>query len=74
MRKRSRPIKIKIPDSNIVGMTIIRKSIPRVSNDKLHGIVGIIEQTPDGKHTEELKELLRNEFMKRGLEIPQELE
>jgi hypothetical protein len=66
MRKRSRLIGIKLPDSNTMGLKFIKHLIKVCTKEKLYGIQGMIEGYPDSQEKTEIKEMLKREFVKRG--------
>jgi len=57
----------KLPDSNIVGMKLIIKLIPSLSDKKLLGVKGLIETYPNSPERQEIIKKLREEFDKRGI-------
>jgi hypothetical protein len=67
IRKRSRLIGIKLPDSNEMGLKFIKHLIKGCSNKKLYGIQGIIEGYDDSPEKTEITEMLKKEFDKRKL-------
>jgi hypothetical protein len=67
MRKRSRLLGIKLPDSNEMGLKFIKHLIKGCSNKKLYGIHGLVEDYEDSPEKTEIIEMLKKEFDKRKL-------
>lgn len=67
IRKRSRLLGIKLPDSNEMGLKFIKHLIKGCSNNKLYGIHGTIEGYEDSPEKTEITEMLKKEFDKRKL-------
>jgi hypothetical protein len=67
MRKRSRLIGIKLPDSNEIGLKFIKHLIKGCTNKKLYGIHGLVEDYEDSPEKTEIIEMLKKEFDKRKL-------
>lgn len=67
MRKRSRLLGIKLPDSNEMGLKFIKHLIKGCSNKKLYGIHGLVEDYEDSPEKTEIIEMLKKEFEKRKL-------
>jgi hypothetical protein len=59
--------KLIIPNSDKIGMYMIKKLIPRLSKEKLYAIQGTIENYPDSPEKEEITALLKKTFEKRKM-------
>lgn len=58
----------KLPDSDDIGLKFIDYTIKYCSNSKLYGIQGKVEAYSDSKEKQQIIEMLKKEFEKRGLE------
>lgn len=59
--------KIIIPDSDKIGILIIRRYIKHCKNDKLYGIQEILNKSLDLEVKEQLQPSLDKEYIKRGI-------
>ncbi|GAG79748.1 unnamed protein product [marine sediment metagenome] len=68
MRKRSRKLAIKLPDSDTIGLKFIKRLIPTLSKKKLYATLGKVQSYPEGKEKTEILEMLKKEFEKRNID------
>lgn len=68
IKKRKNNMKtIKIPNSDKVGMFMIKRLIPSLSKKKLYAIQGTIESYQESPEKDEIKTILKKEFEKRHM-------
>jgi hypothetical protein len=68
LRKRSRLIGIKLPDSDTIGLKFIKHLVKSMSNKKLYATLDKVRTYSDSKEKTEILSYIKAEFDKRKLE------
>jgi hypothetical protein len=62
-------MKLTIPNSDKIGLKIIKKTIPHLSENKLYLLINKVNEYPESDEKNQILEYIRNEFKKRCLPI-----
>jgi ribosome-associated toxin RatA of RatAB toxin-antitoxin module len=62
-------MKLTIPNSDEIGLKIIKKTIPHLSENKLYQLINKVNEYPESDEKKQILEYIRNEFKKRCLPI-----